>query len=232
MESLSIVSVPENGLPELLPMCDAELRYSHKKGLNMTKRKQNRIRRLTLTGLFLALGLVLPFLTGQIPLIGSMLLPMHLPVFLSALLCGFEYGAPMAFVLPLLRSTLFGMPPMYPTALAMSFELCTYALVSGYCYLHSRWQCTKTLYRSLLLAMLAGRLVWGLAQYILLGLNGKAFTMGAFLSAAFLRAIPGILIQLILIPAIMIALRRAKLTPLYAFGHSAGEGETAAERGE
>ncbi|MBO4413432.1 MAG: ECF transporter S component, partial [Clostridia bacterium] len=81
----------------------------------MSKNKE-RILRLTLTAMFLALGLVLPFLTGQIPQIGSMLLPMHIPVFLCALICGWQYATPMAFILPILRSLIFSMPPMYPTA--------------------------------------------------------------------------------------------------------------------
>lgn len=173
----------------------------------------NQLRKFTLTAMFLALGLVLPLLTGQIPQIGSMLLPMHLPVFLCALLCGWQYGLPMAFVLPILRSFLFGMPPLFPTAVSMAFELATYAFVAGFLYEKSRWHCTRALYRCLLTAMVAGRLVWGLVQAVLMGLGGKLFTFQAFLGGALLNAIPGIALQLILIPAIMVALHRAKLVP-------------------
>lgn len=175
--------------------------------------KNEPIRKLTTTALFLALGLVLPLLTGQIRQIGNMLLPMHIPVFLCALICGWQYGAAMAFVLPLLRSVTFGMPPMYPTAISMAFELGTYALVVGLLYAKSRWQCTRALYRCLIIAMIAGRLVWGAAQAVLLGLGGQSFTLQAFLAGALLNAIPGILIQLVLIPAVMVALDRAKLVP-------------------
>lgn len=175
--------------------------------------KNEPVKKLTLTAMFLAIGLVLPFLTGQIQQIGNMLLPMHIPVFLCALICGWRYGMPMAFVLPIMRSMLFGMPPLYPTAISMAFELATYALVAGFLYEKSRWQCTRALYRLMLAAMVAGRIVWGIAQIILLGLKGTAFTFEAFLAGAFLNAIPGILLQLMLVPAVMVALNKTKLVP-------------------
>ncbi|MDD6201396.1 MAG: ECF transporter S component [Lachnospiraceae bacterium] len=161
--------------------------------------------KITLSAMFMALGMVLPFLTGQIQQIGSMLLPMHLPVLLCGLICGWECGAIVGFCLPLLRSVTFGMPVLYPNALAMAFELATYGLVAGLLYGHSRWKCVRALYRSLIVAMLAGRIVWGIAEVVLLGINGNAFTWKMFLSGALLNAIPGIVIQLTLIPAIMVA---------------------------
>ena len=169
------------------------------------------IRNLTLSAMFMAIGLVLPFLTGQIPQIGSMLLPMHIPVFLCGLICGWKYGLAVGFILPLLRSFLFTMPPMFPTAVAMAFELAVYGLTAGFLYERSRWQCIIALYRSLIAAMIAGRLVWGVVQVLLLGLSGSAFTWKMFLSGAFLNSIPGIIIQLILIPAIMLVLNRTGL---------------------
>lgn len=174
---------------------------------------KNNMKNLTLTAMFLAIGMVLPFFTGQIPQIGNMLLPMHLPVFLCALICGWRYGLLMAFILPLFRSAVFGMPPIYPTALAMSFELATYAFVAGILYEKSHWQCIRALYRCVLTAMVAGRVVWGVAQVILLGIAGNAFTFQAFIGGAVLNAIPGIILQLILIPAVMVSLDRTKLVP-------------------
>lgn len=166
---------------------------------------------ITLSAMFMAVGMVLPFLTGQIQQIGNMLLPMHLPVFLCGLICGWQYGAATGFVLPLLRSVTFGMPPLFPTATAMAFELATYGLVAGLFYGRSRWQCVIALYRSLIAAMLAGRIVWGAVQIVLLGLSGSAFTWQMFMSGALLNSIPGIIVQLILIPAIMLALNRTGL---------------------
>lgn len=165
----------------------------------------------TLAAMFLAIGLVLPLLTGQIPQIGNMLLPMHIPVFLCGLICGWQYGAIVGFVLPLIRYAIFGMPVLFPTGIAMSFELMTYGLVAGLLYGISRWQCVISLYRSLIAAMLAGRVVWGIVQVILLGISGNGFTWQMFMAGAFLNAIPGIIVQLILIPVIMVALNRTGL---------------------
>ncbi len=163
---------------------------------------------ITLTAMFLALGLVLPFLTGQIPQVGNMLLPMHLPVFLCGLICGWGYGAGVGFLLPLLRYVLFGMPPLFPTGVAMAFELMTYGLVAGLLYSRSKWQCVIALYRSLIAAMLAGRLVWGGVQMALLYIDGSGFTWQMFMAGAFFNAVPGIVVQLVLIPAVMVALDR------------------------
>ena len=164
--------------------------------------------KLVLTALFLALCLVLPFVTGGIPTIGNMLLPMHIPVLLCGLLCGWQYGLVIGFVAPLLRSVLFGMPPIYPVALAMAFELAAYGLIIGLVYtaLHKRG--LAALYGSLLVAMVGGRLVWGVAEVVLLGMAGNAFTLQAFLSGALLTAVPGIVLQLVLVPAVVVALDR------------------------
>lgn len=177
----------------------------------MDEKRKKPIINLTLAAMFMAIGLVLPFLTGQIKQIGSMLLPMHIPVFLCGLICGWQYGLIVGFILPILRSMVFGMPILFPTAIAMAFELATYGAVIGWLYSHSRWQCVIALYRCMIIAMLAGRLVWGVVQVVLLGINGNGFTWQMFITGALLNAIPGIILQLILIPAIMVALNRTGL---------------------
>lgn len=174
--------------------------------------KSEGIKKLTLSAMFMAIGLVLPFLTGQVPRIGNMLLPMHIPVLLCGLICGWQYGGAVGFMLPLLRHMIFAAPPM-PGAVSMAFELAAYGLVVGFLYFHSKRKCLFSLYRSMIAAMLAGRLVWGLVQMIVLGVAGNGFTWKMFLAGAFLNAVPGILLQLILIPAIMTALNRARLVP-------------------
>ena len=165
-------------------------------------------RSLVLAALFLALGILLPFLTGNIPQIGSMLCPMHLPV----LLCGFVLGGPWGFavgaITPLLRSALVGAPGLYPTALAMAFELATYGLVSGLLYRRASRRSLSAIYAVLLTAMVAGRLVWGAARFVMAGLNVSNFPLSAFLSGAVFTAVPGIIAQLILIPLILTALQR------------------------
>lgn len=167
-------------------------------------------RNLTLSALFLALGYALPFLTGQIPQFGSMLLPMHIPVFLCGLICGWQYGAVIGFILPLTRCLFFSMPPVY-VAIAMAFELATYGFVAGFLYSRARKQGIVALYCSMIIAMLAGRLIWGAAQIVILGLQGNAFTWQAFMAGAFVNAVPGIIVQLVLIPAIMFALDKTGL---------------------
>ena len=172
------------------------------------KTSKQRIYDLILAALCMALGIVLPFFTGQIPQIGGMLLPMHLPVLLCGLLCGWQYGGLVGFVLPLLRFAMFGMPPIFPTGIAMAFELAAYGIIAGYLYNHSRWQCVISLYRSLIAAMIGGRIVWGVVRVLLTGVSGEPFTWQLFLSGAFLTAIPGIILQLVFIPVLMVALDR------------------------
>ena len=168
-------------------------------------------KKLILSAMFLAIGMVLPFLTGQIPQVGNMMLPMHIPVLLCGLICGWQYGAVLGFILPLVRYLVFGMPVLFPTGTAMAFELMTYGLVIGLIYSFSRWKCIISLYRALIGAMIAGRIVWAAAQMILLGVSGGTFTMKMFLAGAFFNAVPGIIIQLVLIPTVMVALGRTGL---------------------
>lgn len=173
--------------------------------------KQIAIRKLVLSALFLALGITLPFLTGQIPQIGRALLPMHIPVFFCGLICGWPYGLSVGLILPFLRSVLFGMPP-FPIATAMAFEMAVYGLVCGLIY--TRKQNLPTLYLAMVLSMITGRIAWGLATWIIMTMDGGSFTWQLFLSGAFLEAIPGIIVQLTLIPLLMAGLQRAKLIPL------------------
>lgn len=173
-------------------------------------RNQNQsIRNLVLAALMLALAYILPNFTGNIPQIGAMLLPMHLPTILCGFLCGGPWGAAVGFIAPLMRSLLLTKPPMFPTAIAMAFELATYGLVSGVLYR----RLSKTLvgiYTALIGAMLCGRVVWGIVTALLL-LNGEGFTFAAFIAGAFTNAIPGIILQLVAIPVVVLALQKAKL---------------------
>lgn len=169
------------------------------------------IRKLTYAALFLALALVLPFLTGQIPQIGSALSPMHIPVLLCGFLVGWPWGLAVGFIAPLLRSVIFGMPVMVPGAVAMAFELAVYGLVSGILYRllpKKKW----SIYVTLIVAMLAGRVIWGIARLIIAGLSGNSFTWALFLAGAFTNAIPGIILHIILIPVIVMVLERAGLS--------------------
>lgn len=163
---------------------------------------------MILSALFLALAYVMPFLTGQIPQIGSMLCPMHIPVLLCGFICGWPWGLVVGFISPLFRSLTLGMPPPFPTALCMAFELAAYGAISG---LMHRFLPRKKpyIYVSLLTAMIVGRLIWGAAMLICMGVTGGSFAFTAFLSGAVLNAVPGIIIQIILIPIIVMVTEKA-----------------------
>ncbi len=166
------------------------------------------IQNLCLSAVCLALCMVLPFLTGQIPQIGNALSPMHIPVLMCGLICGWQYGLAVGFAAPLLRFLLFGMPPIMPTGLAMMFELAAYGAFSGLLlqFLPKKLYC---LYASLIGAMLGGRIVWGIARFVLGQIVGPAFTFPLFLSGAFVSAVPGIVCHILLIPPVVIGVRRA-----------------------
>ena len=165
---------------------------------------------VVLAALFLALAFVLPMVTGHLPQVGNMLCPMHFPILLCGFVLGGPWGLAVGFAAPLLRSVLFGMPPLSPIALSMAFELAAYGLVSGVLW-HKVKHTVPMMYASLVTAMVAGRLVWGAVRFVLAGLTGSSFPFSAFLSGALLTAVPGIVAQLVLIPLILIALQKAKV---------------------
>ena len=172
--------------------------------------KKNSILKLVYAAVCLALAMVLPFLTGQIPQIGSALCPMHIAIFICGFVCGGQYGMIIGFVATLLRFALFGMPPIFPTGIAMAFELAAYGLISGVLY---RMLPKKIpyIYVSLIGAMIGGRIVWGIAQFIIMGLQGSEFPMSAFLAGAVTNAIPGIILHIAFIPVVVITLRKANI---------------------
>ena len=166
---------------------------------------QNNTHKLTLSAMFLTLAFVMPFLTGQIPQIGSMLCPMHIPVLLCGFFCGWPWGLVVGFIAPIFRSLTLGMPPLFPVATCMAFELAAYGAVAG--LMHKYLPRKKPwIYVSLLVAMVAGRLVWGAAMFICMSIDGGAFTFAAFLAGSVTNAVPGIIVQLVIIPVIVMLL--------------------------
>ena len=162
---------------------------------------------MTLAALFLALAYVMPFLTGQIPEIGSMLCPLHSPVLLCGFICGWQWGLVIGIAAPLFRSLTLGMPPFFPTAICMAFELAAYGAIVGLMY-QILPKKKPYIYCSLLIAMTVGRWIWGIAMYICMGIDGTPFTMTAFIAGAFTNAIPGIILQIILIPLLVMLTER------------------------
>ena len=172
-------------------------------------------KKVVLTALFIALGLTLPMITANVPMIGNMLLPMHFPIIICGLICGAGYGALAGVITPLLRSFIFGMPPLFPIAAAMAFELAAYGAVAGLVYVIIQKN-KGSVYPALIISMLSGRAVWGVVTFILFRMMGKTLTLQMFLAGAFTNAIPGIVGQLIIIPVLM----------YYLAKHSAASVET------
>lgn len=178
--------------------------------MTTTAKSRNNVKDLVFAALCLAAALLLPFLTGQIPQIGSMLVPMHIPVLLCGFLCGWKWGLAVGFVAPLLRYLLFGMPPILPTGAAMAFELAAYGVAVALLYTLLPKK-PGYVYVALVGAMLAGRIVWGVASFIIYGILGTPFTLALFFTAGFAKAVPGIIAQIVLIPPIVLALRKARV---------------------
>jgi len=178
-------------------------------------------RKMILAALFLALGLVLPFFTGQIPAVGKMLLPMHIPVLLCGFVCGWQYGLLVGFIVPIFRSMLFGMPVMMPMAVGMAFELAVYGFICGLLYSKLSGLGGKSIrrlcriYLILILAMIGGRVIWGMVSIVLYGIQGDAFSWQLFIGGALLNAVPGILLQLVMIPGIVMLLEKTGLMDEY-----------------
>lgn len=168
------------------------------------------LKKLVYSALCVALALVLPLLTGQIPQVGSMLSPMHIPVLLCGFICGPVWGLAVGAISPLLRSLIFSMPPLFPTATAMAFELAAYGCAAGLLYKlfpKKAWG----VYAALVCAMLIGRVVWGVAMLSIMTATGKGWGIDAFLAGAFINAWPGIILHIAIIPPIVLALRKAKI---------------------
>ena len=182
---------------------------TERKGTEMN-RTSLQIRKMAFSAMFLAIALVLPFLTGQIPEIGSKLCPMHIPVLLCGFVCGWPWGLAVGFICPLFRSLLFGMPPIFPTAFAMAFELAVYGAIAGLLYRRLPKK-IGYIYVSLIVAMIAGRIVWGGVMFLLAGLGYTQFSFAAFLAGAVTNAIPGIILQIVLIPVLVKVFEKAKL---------------------
>ncbi len=165
-------------------------------------------KKLMFSAVSLALCMVLPFLTGQIPQIGKALSPMHIPVLLCGFIAGPWYAAAVGAIAPILRFAVFGMPPIFPTGLAMCFELAAYGAATGimYAILPKKPQ---SIYISLITAMLGGRIIWGIVSALILSGTDNPFTFGAFIAGAFTNAVPGIILHIAIIPVIVMALEKA-----------------------
>ena len=163
---------------------------------------KNKTRKLVWASFLLILGLILPRLINFAgsQTLGNLISPMHIPVFLAGLILGPFYGSLIGFITPLFSTLIFAMPPMAPPiTFLMAFELATFGLIAGYLYSSKM----KNIYLSLVAAMILGRFVYGLALIAL----GPVFEFNPpfipFMQGVFVTGIPGIVIQLVIIPLIV-----------------------------
>ena len=170
-------------------------------------KRETNVKKLTYSALFLALAFVLPFLTGQIQQFGSMLCPMHIPVILCGFICGGPWGLLVGMLAPLLRSATLGMPVLFPNAVCMAVELAVYGLVAG--VLYKVLPKTKaSVFTALITAMICGRAAWGLVMFTALGFNAAEFGIKAVIAATVTGSVPGIVLQLVLIPMIVFVVQK------------------------
>lgn len=166
-------------------------------------------KKITYSGVFLALCLLLPFLTFQQQALGNMFSLIHVPVLICGFVCGWQYGLIVGLIAPFLRHFLFGMPP-FEAAVLMTFELAAYGAFTGILY-KALPKKNANIYTVLILSMLLGRIVYGIAGFVFSPLIGINFSLSIFLAKAFVNAVPGILCHIIIVPLIVFGLRRAKV---------------------
>ena len=169
----------------------------------------SKTRKLVLTALFIAIGVVLPQAFHAIPNAGSIFLPMHIPVLIAGFAVGPLFGAICGILTPILSHLIFGMPPAMMLA-QMICELAVYGFMTG--LLNSLIKIKNPVvknYAVLILSMLSGRLAYGILNALIF--KAGSYSLQAWLSAAFISALPGIAIQLILIPILVARLRKADL---------------------
>ena len=178
---------------------------------------------MVITAVLLAIGLLLPFLTGQMQTIGKFISPLHIPVLICGLCCGWQWGLGLGIILPIMRGLIFGMPPFPTVALPMAFELATYGTVTGLLYplfirLFNKKNHIPAIYVSLVAAMICGRIIGGAAKWLLIavGIIGSKdpYTFAAFFTSYFIDTAIGALIHLVIVPAVVIAVEKARLSPM------------------
>ena len=173
--------------------------------------KMSSVKKSILTAACIALCVVLPMAFHSIPNAGSIFCPMHIPVLLCGLICGWPYGLLCGLAGPVLSSLLTQMPvaAMLPS---MMIELAVYGIITG---IMMRLVHTKKLYAdlyiNLIFAMLAGRVAAGTAKALIFAAG--EYSVAAWISGHFIMAWPALLIHLTLIPLLVSSLEKAKLIP-------------------
>ncbi len=165
--------------------------------------------KLVFSALFLALSIILPTVISMgSPQLGQTFLPMHIPIMLCGIICGTPYGIVIGLISPLLKSVITGLP-VITTAISMAFELATYGGMCGMLY-KAFPKKIGYIYPNLLISMIVGRIVNGAVQYLIMTASDNDFLLKSFITLTTINALPGIVIQLALIPLIVLALRKTR----------------------
>lgn len=174
-------------------------------------KKMSPVKKSIITAVCIALCVVLPQAFHAIPNAGSIYCPMHIPVLLCGLICGWQYGLLCGIAGPLMSALITGMPPAAVLP-GMLVECAVYGALTGLMMqlVHTK-KVYPDLYISLLVAMLGGRIISGIAKALIF--SAGSYSMTAWVTGSFVTSLPGIIVHLVLIPSIVYALMKAKLIP-------------------
>ncbi len=174
--------------------------------------RTSHVKNITVCAMCVALCYVLPLLfhaTG----VGSAFSPMHIPVLLCGLVCGGVYGGICGILGPLLSSLLSGMPPVLMLT-RMIPELFAYGLIAGICMRYMKvGNSVADTYISLIAAMCVGRIVGGIATFVFYKVTANAYNFSMWFASYFAEAVPGIIVQLIVVPLLVLTLQQARVIP-------------------
>ncbi|SDY81602.1 Protein of unknown function [Proteiniborus ethanoligenes] len=162
-------------------------------------------RDLILGGVLLALGIVIPMIFHTVGIMGTVFLPMHIPVLIGGLLISPALALLLGMITPILNSSLTGMPLMFPIATIMMFELGAYGLISSL----STRKLKLSPILALIISMIIGRIVAGITVFVLSSYFGVQMNALTYVKGSIITGLPGIGIQLILIPSLVYALKKA-----------------------
>jgi hypothetical protein len=177
---------------------------------------KNKTEKIVLAGLFIAISSILPLLFHGIAvggnLLGQLISPMHFPVLIAGIILGWKYGLAVGIISPLLNSVLFGTPPLYPIALAMALEIGTYGCIIGIIsqYAHPFSRRIINIYFSLFIAMIAGRIVYGIFMATVMSIAGNSYGLALFINAVVIKTLPGIILQFLIVPAAVMLIEQKK----------------------
>ena len=185
------------------------------------------VKKITLCAISIALCVVLPSAFHVFGPVSSVLSPMHIPVLLCGLVCGWPYGAFCGIAGPLLSSAITSMPGL-AYLVHMVPELCVYGLVCGLLLkLVRTGNLYGDIYCALVPAMLLGRVAGGVVRTLFMMGSGQSYTLALWVSAYLVQALPGIVLHLVLVPALVVVLTKAGLIPARYPQRAAGESAAA-----